>query len=185
MNTSKLLLSDRNTYPSVTIVTKLDEYEWVSGKAISRDTPRLAFTVEGGEDFSWPDYIVPNCSIPLFSEKMYNTLLGAGVTTMQSFLATVLDTITGISREYYAINITTTCLAMDLERSDYVPGINNSKLVRSINKLHLDESRCNELLFRLTEYDLLIIIKGSAEEALLKAELNAVILIEPENWNGF
>jgi hypothetical protein len=146
----------------------------------------LVFEVEGGKEFGWPDYIRPNSAIPLFSINMRTVLDSSGAANLEYYPATVVNVDTNETRAYVAANVVGMIAAMDRARSAFMPARSHPVMVRAIDRLVLDESLCaGATLFRLAEYDLLIVVDEHVASALRQAGLAGVRLLEPENWDGF
>lgn len=180
-----LLFSAGDTYPTVRLVTTLEPLEWVSGARLPQAPPPLEFVFEAAEPFDWPDYLRPNSVLPLFSDAMREALGAAGATNVEYFPARVRNALTGEARRYHAANIVGMVPAMDRERSSFTQARSHPVMVRYIDRLVLDESRCNGLpLFRLAEYDLLIVIGPAVAQSLQSAALRGVRVVAPTDWDG-
>ncbi|MCX9158309.1 hypothetical protein OPU71_19465 [Niveibacterium sp. 24ML] len=181
-----LLRSARETYPSVELRSALAQLDWVSGTRFSQPIPALEFELEVPHGFSWPDYLRPNSAIPLFSGPMCNVLQSAGVSNIDYYPARVTNTATGETREYRAANIIGIVAAMDRVQSVFEPARRHPVMVRSIDRLVIDETRCHGLrMFRLAEYDLLVLVDAQVAAMLDSASLTGIRIEKPSDWDGF
>ncbi len=181
-----LLRSARETYPSIVLRSAIEQLDWVSGARFAQPMPVLDFEFESPHGFVWPDYLRPNSAIPLFSGTLCDVLQGAGVSNVDYYPARVTNTVTGETRAYSAANIIGIAAAMDRELSVYEPARRHPVMVRSIDRLVIDESRCQGLrLFRLAEYDLLVLVDEQVARILGAAPLTGVRIDNPVDWDGF
>lgn len=180
-----LLLSVRSAYPSVVFASAVEPVDWVTGEPFATPPTALEFECRANLGFVWPDYLRPSSAIPLFSSRMRDALDRAGVETIDYYPARVTNTDTGESRLYHAANIIGRAVAMDRRRSVFEPARRHPVIVRSIDRLVIDESCCGALgVFRLVEYDPLVIINARVAGALAAAQLHAVRVIAPDQWDG-
>ncbi|NTV95171.1 MAG: hypothetical protein HGA75_07095 [Thiobacillus sp.] len=181
-----LLFSARETYPSIVLTTPLDTLEWVTGSRFAQAPPALNYEFEADADFAWPDYLRPNSVIPLFSPLMREVLEQTGVSNIDYYPACVTNLTTKESRIYNAANIIGILPAMDREKSQFDPARRHPVVVRSIDRLVIDEGACANIpLFRLAEYDLLVVIDERVAHQLGGASLRGVVVVVPEDWDGF
>jgi hypothetical protein len=186
MSVHYLLFSARETYSTIGIRTELDEYEWVSGARLQSPPAQLDFDCDEPAAFQWPDFLRPNCAIPLYSDAMREVLARAGVTNIEYVPATVTNLATGESRRYHAANIIGMIPAMDRLQSEFDPMERSPVVVRSVDRLVIDEAACaGQLMFRLAEYDLLVVIDEPVAQALLGGTLAGVRVMDPADWDGF
>jgi hypothetical protein len=180
-----LFMSDHASYPAVELITPLEELEWVSGASLPAAPPPLTFHLEGEPGFIWPDFIRPNSIIPLFSEQLRDILTRSGADNVEYFPAQVVDTVTNSARSYWAANVLGLVSAMDKSQSEFMPARRHPVAVRSIDKLVLDESRCADFhIFRLAEYDMLVVVSERVVKSVEQAQLQGIVLLRPEDWDG-
>lgn len=181
-----LLLSRRDLYPTLTLQTRVVETSWVNGTPLPGTMPVLQFTVEGNEPFTWCDYFRPAANIPLFSPRMEEALASAGVDNVDYYEAIVTHRASGASRPYRAANVIGQIAALDRDRSVFQQFPGSELIADEIENLVLREDRAgNVQLFRLAEYDLLIVASERVKRALESIDAIGVVLLPPEEWDGF
>lgn len=181
-----VLSSQRERYPMITLDTPLENLHWVSGESLQHVPRQLNFSFDAPGAFDWPDFLQPPSELPLFSLAMSEVLAAAGATNLEYVAATVTNTHDGEARPYRAANVIGLVPAMDREKSVFTPARRHPVIVRDIEQLVLNEAACaGRPLFRLAEYDLLIVISEEVARALRAARLRGLRVIEAADWDGF
>jgi len=180
------MFSERWLYPSVTLRSAVDKLNWVGGNRLTAPTTPIRFETDVPEGFEWPDFVRPAANIPLVSPALRGSLQRAGVENVDYYAAEVVSTSTGQTRPYLAANIIGLVSAMDRSASQFTPFRGSPTAVRSIERLVLDERQCaRRRIFRLAEFDLLVVVDDAVKNEIEAAGLRGVGLLPPENWDGF
>lgn len=181
-----VMFSEEELYPTIELVTPLDNTMWVMGKRFAKPLPVIEFAFEPENGFRWADYIDPMASIPLFSAAMQSTLSRAGVDNVDYYPAGVTNSRTGERREYRAANIIGLVQGVDRGKSRFTPFEEGSFQIEFFEQLTLDERRIEGLrLLRLAEFSLLIIADDPLKVAVEGSNLVGVRFLRPEEWDGF
>lgn len=181
-----LMFSAGELYPLVELTTPIEELSWVRGRPLDMTIPELGFAMDAGRSFAWPDFIRPGPNIPLFSPRLREALDAGGVDNIEYFPARVLNRSTGEQRPYFAANVIGLLRAMDRDQSQFMPYEDNPDVALTIDRLVIDDSRFDGLrLFRLAEFDLLIVVQDALKERLEQLALVGVDFVVPEDWDGF
>lgn len=186
MSKHYLLFSARELYPTVTLRTPLENLSWVDGTRFSAAMPALRFTIDAADPFEWCDYVRPAANIPLFSPLLRTALEQAGVDNIDYYDAIVSHAASGTSRAYFAANVLGQVRAMDRKKSKYVPFDGSDTLVSEIEQLVLrDAVPGDPSLFRLSEFDLLIVVDERVRKSVERSATHGVVFLEPGEWDGF
>ena len=181
-----LFFSDRVRYPIIKLQTSLDELSWVNGTRFSDPVPLLRFTIDGSDPFEWCDYLRPAAHIPLFSPLLRTALQQAGVDNVDYYETVVTHSASGVARPYWAANVLGQVAAMDRAKSLFEPFDGSASLVDQIERLVLREDVGTDLrLFRLREFDLLLVADEGVKRAVLSSGAHGVIFMNPPDWDGF
>ncbi len=180
-----LLFSARELYSTVVLRTPLDNLSWVDGERFSGTMPVLRFTIDGADPFEWCDYLRPAANIPLVSPLLRSALEQAGVDKIDYYDAVVSHSASGTLRPYFAANVLARTAAMDRERCNYVPFDSSETLVSAIDELVLKDPVPGEpSLFRLSEFDLLIVVDERVKASVVRSGARGVVFVKPEEWDG-
>ena len=145
-------------------------FPWTMGLAWDKKPPdpiRAEIDPKSGTDL--PDAFL--VGVPFLSEKLLGALERAGVGNVATFNAELVDPRTGtVHRHYKATNIIGAVSCADLERSEFVPGIDPPMM--EFRHLVIDAQRARGLpLFRLAENTLYILVSAKVKQALEAAAL--------------
>jgi hypothetical protein len=166
--------------------TPIENLSWVEGAVFADRVPPLRFSIEGNESFEWCDYFRPAVNIPLFSPLLRTALERAGVDNVDYYDAIVTHSASGTSRSYFAANVIGLVAAVDRALSIFEPFDGSASLVNAFDKLVLKNEVASDLrLFRLSEFDLLIVADANVRDAVTRSGTIGVIFLEPDKWDGF
>ena len=145
---------------------------WTMGIPYGRPLPepiQCSLHPRGGPDL--PDLFLN--SIPLFSDRLLAALDAAGVDNIVRYSVEISDLAGGVRRDYKAVNIVGAVRCADLDRSEYLEGMEPP--VMAFQRLVIDEARARDLpLFRLAESSLVILVAERVKRALAAASLLGV-----------
>lgn len=149
---------------------------WMAGERFDLLPPLpVRTTREEREDTILAElYQVP---VPLMTTRLYDVLVQAGVTNIDTYPAEIHEPAKGITHknEYVAFNIVGLRSAAALTRHDDV----------LISAPHVsDQAGPNGLLFRLQESVNAIFIHASVKEAIEAAGIDTLTFLEPSEWTG-
>ncbi len=133
------------------------------------------------EEFRALDWHDPDKGHTLFSTRMQNTLKEAGVDNIDYYPAKVLFGNTRLPLEYKVANILGLISGLDREASVFEE--DEDGFIEEIYSMVFDESKFHDLkMFRLEEFENLIIVHKKLKAAIEKNSLTGMTFIEDEEW---
>jgi len=123
--------------------------------------------------------------VPLMTKRLYQTLLSAGVSNIDTYEAIIEDPRTEEkNQDYVAFNIVGKIAAADLSKSEY-QAINGTLVSVDFDSLTIDENKTRDaLMFHLAESVNGIVVHESVKNAIEAAGIDTLTFIPPEEWVG-
>ena len=148
------------------------------------DTEAWEFQLIPSESNELSDFFPP--VIPLMSERLVTALRGAGVTTLDAFPITLLNTKGNkVTERFFAVHITSQVFCADLAASDCDVEDPDDPVFVDFDSLVIDEARAEgNTFFRLGESLGGIVVHDSVKEALESQPWRGVTFIKPKDWIG-
>ena len=133
------------------------------------------------EEFKALDWHDPDKGHTLFSTRMQNVLKEAGVDNIDYYPAKVVLGSTGQVLEYKVANILGLISGLDREVSVFEE--DEDGFIEEIYSMVFDESKFHDFkMFRLEEFENLIIVHKQLKDAIEKNSLTGMTFIEDEEW---
>lgn len=156
---------------------ELDMVEVIMGKSLSLNRPiRLPVKIYDESDVIYPDMMTAD--VPLFSERLKNTLDDLGVDNINYFPVELFDEVSGVVVAHYYLGIINgliKCLKSGIETSSA-----GRLLIK--NPVIDPTLTSGQMFFRLYERPSLIIINSYVKEGLERADLEWVSIIRTEDY---
>lgn len=124
--------------------------------------------------------------VPLMTKRLYQALVDAGVTNIDTYAAEIVDPRAGTTNaEYVAFNIVGKISAADLGKTQVAATSTEQMISMDIDSLAIDEARARgALLFRLAESVNAIIVHESVKAHIEAQGIDTLTFIEPQDWAG-
>lgn len=150
-------------------------FDWVAGRRFDRPFPCETFVLDDAYGRALPDFF--DTSVPVMSTRMIDSLIGWGVSNIDTYPVTLRNPRTGDHyTNYQAINVVGAVDAADLANSEYE--LRRGK-PRFTGRIAIDPSRVGDLrLFRLPHSPRFIVVDQAIAERVLTAGFRAV-LVQP------
>lgn len=180
----------RDQCPEIINYTRLDQDDIVNfyythrGAPLQKPLPEITFLVNTLEGLYQQDSLWAGLPYMVFSPKLREALIGAGVTNIEYYPVKIKNRETGeIISDYKIANIVGLIACMDKEHSVYVPDPKIPDRMKNITRLVLDISKIQEghLLFRLAERRTIVLCHQSVRDMLLSKGITGVRFIEVES----
>ena len=119
----------------------------------------------------------------LMSDRLVSALRVAGVDNIDTYPTTLVNTETGQTYSYQAVNIIGLIAAADLEKSEWHSYDGDGVSDTTFESLTLKEDRARgALLFRLAENTSTILVHEKVRDHILASGISTLKFIEPEDW---
>lgn len=124
--------------------------------------------------------------IPIMSDRLYKTLISAGVDNLETFPAVLKNKATGERYAYHAYKIYGLISLMDESQSEFETYKNSKPVIgTTIHKFVADESKAHGLLlFRMAEDATAIVVHESVKKRIEEAGIDSVEFIKPEDYTS-
>lgn len=158
---------------------------WMTGKAFDKQPPLpIIVKLRGTDEDDWTLGDLWLTPITVMSKRLYETLVQAGVATMDTYPVELHDPVNGTLHEnFIAFNITCKLSAADASNTTFAPENTDTLISADIDSLAIDANKASDaLLFRLAESVNTIIVHESIKQAIEAAGIDTLTFIKPEDW---
>lgn len=169
---------------------ELDASDWGTGQAIAAAPPTLTLVTQSDPGCGLSDLLLVGEDLLIFSPRMRSCLAAAGVTNVDYYPITLVDTRTGTTTTDYRIaNVVGTLACLDEARSD-VRKATKSGRIFGLDRFHLDEKRIvplprtagKPMIFRLDELKTRVIVDEILKAAFEGANITGARLVPTPDY---
>jgi len=182
-----LIPGDRDTYPTLELVTDYSNNFWVRGEPFQEDVPILEFQFDPAErEMTWLDFLRPAANIPLVSPRLREALVTAGIDNIDYYPAEIHAVGSNEIHHYFAANVIGVLEAVNRGQSEFDAFSDSDLLISNFYALSIDEAKPKGArLFRLAESRRIIIADQQIRDTVTAGAFTGIEFIEPESWDCF